>query len=80
MPVYDFKNTKTGEITEHRMTIAELSSFKEAHPELEQCVGGTMIGDPVILGFKKIDNSFREELHQIAERTPGGQGLKKQIR
>jgi hypothetical protein len=75
-----FKNIETGELTELRMKIAELAPFKKDHPELEICVEAPAVGDPVRLGVKKIDSGFRDVLHSIAERTPGGEGLKKQIR
>jgi len=80
MPTYTFRNTNTGEIFEERMKIAELQEYKETHPELEICVEMPIVGDPVHLGVKKIDSGFRDVLHSIAERTPGGEGLKNNIR
>lgn len=81
MPLYEFKHIETGEITEHSMKISELDAFKEAHPELRQYIGGApSLGDPVRLGLKKNDDGFKEVLQKIAEKTPGGQGLKDHIR
>ena len=39
MPTYDFINTETGEVTEHRMSMTKLDEFKEEHPELERYFG-----------------------------------------
>ena len=36
MPTYKFRNTETGEVTEHVMRIAELDNFKENNPKLER--------------------------------------------
>ena len=36
MPTYKFRNTETGEVTEHVMRIAELDKFKEDNPILER--------------------------------------------
>lgn len=36
MPTYKFRNTETGEVTEHIMRIAELDKFKEDNPILER--------------------------------------------
>ena len=36
MPTYKFRNTETGEVTEHVMRIAELDKFKEDNPVLER--------------------------------------------
>jgi hypothetical protein len=80
MPTYEFANKETGEITEIRLKIAELQQYKEDHPELELCVSESKVGDPVSLGVRRIDPGFRDVLNRIADRTPGGKGLKSQIR
>lgn len=81
MPTYTFRHKETGDITEHIMKMSELDAFKEAHPELERYMADTPgFADPVRLGRIKIDNGFREVLGRIAERTPGGKGLKDNIR
>lgn len=80
MPTYDFKDEETGEITTHVMKIAELDEFKKNNPNLRQVLGATAMGDPVRLGIRKHDDGFREVLNKIADRTPGGKGLKDVIR
>ena len=36
MPTYKFRNTETGEVTEHVMRISEFDTFKENNPTLER--------------------------------------------
>ena len=81
MPTYTFINKNTGEIVEHFMSISALDGFKAANPHLERYMADTPgVIDPTRLGRTKIDNGFREVLGRIAERTPGGRGLKDSIR
>lgn len=82
MPTYSFINKETGEITEHFMSISALDEFKARNPHLDRYMGDAAPGviDPTRLGRVKIDNGFREVLGRIAERTPGGRGLKDSIR
>lgn len=81
MPTYTFKNIDTGEFEEHVMKISELDAFKVANPRLERALVDTPnFGDPVRLGRVKPDNGFREVLHKISEKTPGGHVLKDNIR
>ena len=46
MPTYVFKNTKTEEVEEHLLKIAELDQFKEDNPHLQiQLQGMNMVTD-----------------------------------
>lgn len=81
MPTYSFINKNTGEIVEHFMSISALEEFKKRNPDLDRYMADApMIIDPTRLGRTKVDNGFREVLGRIAERTPGGGGLKDNIR
>lgn len=81
MPTYTFKNIETGEFEEHLMKISELDDFKTNNPHLERAlVDAPSFGDPVRLGLRKNDNGWREVLHKVAEKTPGGKVLKDNIR
>lgn len=74
MPTYDFRNKETGEITEHTMRIADLDTFKETHPHLEQTYtkAPAFTGDH-ISAVKKYDSGFKEVLQRVHEKTPGSQ-------
>ena len=39
MPSYDFKNKKTGEIIEVRMSMNDLDKYKEDNPDMERYFG-----------------------------------------
>lgn len=81
MPTYAWKNKETGEITENVMKIAELDAYKEANPHLERYITtAPTMGDPVRLGLRKPDAGFKEVLQKISDRTPGGKGLRDNIR
>ena len=36
MPIYNFRNKQTGEVTEVSLRISELDKYKEDNPDLEQ--------------------------------------------
>jgi hypothetical protein len=62
MPRYDFKNKETGEVSEHAMTISGLATFTKEHPELEQVFLSLNVGDPVLLGVKKVPSDFTNHI------------------
>jgi hypothetical protein len=66
MPTYDFKNSETGEVTEHFMSYKVLDQFKKDNPSLSQVIGAPQIvggtGDRV-----KTDDGFKAVLSKIGE-------------
>jgi hypothetical protein len=74
MPTYNFKNKKTGEISERIMKMSELDSYKEINPELEQYIESPMVVRSLNIGeglLKGKNSGFKEVLQRIHERTPG---------
>lgn len=69
MPTYSFRNTKTGEEFDEIMPIKNLDQYKIDNPDLEQLLGTPPLGDPVRLGLKKPDDTFRDILKQIKKNT-----------
>jgi len=65
MPTYSFRNIKTGEEFDEIMSIKNLDQYKLDNPDLEQLLSTPPIGDPVRLGLKKPDDTFRDILKQI---------------
>jgi len=65
MANYTFYNTKTKKITIESMLMAELDSFKESNPHLEQQITTPNIADPTRLGLHKPDSGFRDVLKKI---------------
>ena len=70
MPIYSFKNAKTGEVFEKILTMSEREEFLEKNtyihqlPSLFSMVGGT--GDRI-----KNDDGWKENMSRIAEANPG---------
>lgn len=72
MATYTFRNTKTGKIEEHVMSMMVYDEFKNNNPHLERYIdqapivsyGGT--GDNI----SKTDNTFKEVMSKIADQNP----------
>lgn len=75
MPTYEFKNKKTGEVTEKVLRISEKQAFLEENPDLEPYFSTVNLGDPVRLGVTTMGNTtgFKHVLQQIHQRTAGSQ-------
>lgn len=69
MPNYDFKHKETGEISEFTMSYKSLDAFKVEHPELEQVFTTLNVGDPVLLGVKKVPSDFTNHIIAPIERN-----------
>jgi len=69
MPTYDFRNKKTGEITEVMITIAERDQFLKDNPDIEQCIGMPQIVSGVA-GARKSDDNFKDVLRNIKHNHP----------
>ena len=68
MPTYDFINTETGEVTEHRMSMTKLDEFKEEHPELERYFGNQ--NTSATYGKPKSDDGFKEVMSKVQQHHP----------
>ena len=73
MPLYDFKNTQTGEEFEKFMSIASKEEYLKENPHIISVIGsnGQAIQDPVRAGIRKHDNGFKEVLQKVHSRAPG---------
>lgn len=65
MGTYNFRNRKTGKVTERVMSIAEAEQYEKDHPNQEWLCSSPAIGDPYRLGLKKPDDGFRDRLKDI---------------
>lgn len=72
MATYTFRNTKTGKIEEHVMSMMVYDEFKKSNPHLERYIDEAPIvsyngtGDNI----SKTDNTFKEVMSKIAEQNP----------
>ena len=69
MPLYDFKDTETGEVFELNLRISEKDDFLKANPNLKQVMSAPMIVSGVD-GLRKVDDGFNEVLQKIGEQNP----------
>lgn len=73
MPIYNFRDKITGEITEEWMSIAQRESFlkknKNLEPYLDSAPGFSYSGAGDVDG-KKTDNTWKEVLAKIGQNHP----------
>ncbi len=81
MPAYDYKCKSCGNIFEEFRTIEKRNDLSQC-PEcgsnkVEMSFGNNAvnIGDPVLLGVKKVDDGFKQLLKNIKKNHPDG-GMK----
>ena len=74
MPTYNFRNKKTGEITEEFMSISAREAFLKKNKNLEPYIDEAPSFNYSTRGFRstseKTDNGFKEVLSKIAEKHP----------
>lgn len=70
MPLYNFKNKSTEEVTERFMSISAMEQFLVDNPDMEiYHASAPAIGDTVRMGMKKTPESFRNLLKNISKRA-----------
>ena len=81
MPTYDFLNTKTDEVEELFMNLAEREEFLKDNPHMKQVhtkVAGVISGT---VSAGNVDNhGFKEVLQKVGEAHPGSEVQKQHIR
>jgi hypothetical protein len=71
MPIYTFRNKKTGKLDAViNCTIAEMEQYEKDNPEHEAAIGMPLIHSG--MGLKKPDNSFRDLLGTIRKGNSKG--------
>ena len=70
MPTYTFENTKTGDITDMAMTMAERDVFCKENPEYRQIFTTLNIIGGVAGLTHKPDSGWNDTLQKIAEKHP----------
>lgn len=79
MPIYTFKNRRSGKTKEYTLKLAEYDKFKEDHPELERVIDNTNVVWKA-LGNKTVtelaaakDPGWKEVLAKIGQQNPDSQ-------
>lgn len=71
MPIYQYKNEETSEVTDHFMSIADMEQFELDNPHMKKIIHAPALGDAMRLGVRKIDDGFNDILKSIKKDNPG---------
>ena len=72
MPIYSFKNKKTGEVHDALLKMDDRESYLSDNPDLKQIITkAPSMGDSVRLGITKTPDSFNSLLKNIHKNSPG---------
>ena len=80
MPIYDFRDTKTGKTFEEMMTISAKEQYLKDNPHIEQLVSGINIVSGVSGTSYRQDSGWKDNLSRIAEAHPQSNLAKKTLR
>jgi len=74
MPIYSFKNTKTGKVYDDMMSIADKEVYLKKNKHIQQTVTKINISSGVVgIGAMKNDNGWKEMQSRIAEAHPASE-------
>jgi hypothetical protein len=74
MPIYSFKNTKTGKVYDDMMSIADKEVYLKKNKHIQQMVTKINISSGVVgIGAMKNDNGWKELQSRIAEAHPASE-------
>jgi hypothetical protein len=71
MPIYQYKNEETGEVTDHFMSISTMEQFELDNPHMKKIIHAPALGDAMRLGVRKTDEGFNDLLKSIKKNKPG---------
>ena len=74
MPIYTFENTKTGEVFDDMMMIAEKEVYLKKNKHIRQMLTTINISSGVVgVGAMRTDNGWKEMQSRIAEAHPASE-------
>ncbi len=74
MPIYSFKNTKTGKVYDDMMSIADKEVYLKKNKHIQQMVTQINISSGVVgVGAMRNDNGWKEMQSRIAEAHPASE-------
>jgi predicted nucleic acid-binding Zn ribbon protein len=71
MPIYQYKNEETGEVSDKFMSIADMLQFEIDNPHMKKIIQAVAFGDSARMGIRKTDNDFNDLLKTIKKGSPG---------
>ncbi len=74
MPIYTFKNTKTGKVYDDMMSISDREEYLKKNKHIQQMVTKINISSGVLgVGAMRNDNGWKEMQSRIAEAHPASE-------
>ena len=74
MPIYTFKNTKTGKVYDDMMSISDREEYLKKNKHIQQMVTQINISSGVLgVGAMRNDNGWKEMQSRIAEAHPASE-------
>lgn len=72
MPLYDYRNKKTGEVKEYFVKIADRDQFEKDHPELEKMLSAPAVGNRFVTMDKmQAPSDYTSLLKKMKKQNPG---------
>mgnify|MGYP003128854191 CR=1 FL=1 len=71
MPIYQYKDEKTGEVSDKFMSIADMEQFEIDNPHMKKVIQPVAFGDSMRLGVRKTDENFNDLLKNIKKHNAG---------
>jgi hypothetical protein len=71
MPIYQYKNEETGEVSDKFMSISDMEQFEIDNPHMKKMIQPVAFGDSARLGIRKTDDNFNDLMKTIKKGNPG---------
>ena len=71
IPIYQYKNEETGEVTDKFMSISDMEQFEIDNPHMKKMIQPVAFGDSMRMGVRKTDDNFNDLLKTIKKGSPG---------
>ena len=71
MPIYQYKNEETGEVSDKFMSISDMEQFEIDNPHMKKMIQPVAFGDSMRMGVRKTDDSFNDLMKNIKKNNAG---------
>lgn len=71
MPIYQYKNEETGEVSDKFMSISDMEQFEIDNPHMKKMIQAVAFGDSARMGIRKTDDNFNDLMKTIKKNNAG---------
>ena len=71
MPIYQYKNEETGEVSDKFMSISDMEQFEIDNPHMKKMIQPVAFGDSARMGIRKTDDNFNSLLKNMKKKNAG---------